>query len=757
MTRTKTVSSGQTPTRWPILYRLLVSFVLIGVFCSFLLGFVHVRGAMHLIEQSLIDQAEESLLRIRDGFDHRYSEPLSTQIRLLRDSVPLHSFNARPTNPQFKRSAELLFLHTLRSSQPLYKGISFVGKDDNTVLDLRSAQPTAIPAEARYALLSRLHKAAPDTLLLSPPVRSGDSWSVLVGIGYFYPNPEGYSGAVIAHCDLDALLQTLGDTQIAQMPICWTFDSAGKLLAAPVGNTIPPELISPTGLSDDAFITRWGTLAVEGQGVLQVVLKIPEQAYAGQLREAVKRTLTALLLVLLLASILAVTLSRQISRPMSQLTTLSEQVSAGDYSITAPAASGEFGSLADSFNHMLSRIRQAHAASAKHEQELMSVNEQLIWLRELINQSNDWVLVLEPDSCRLVDANARACSALGHTRGEILKMKFGALPITPSGHLDWDDLLLRLRRANHIVFTVDFAPTDSDAQKLEVNAKYIPHGDDHYVVAVARDITERLQIEGAYRDSEAYFRDLFEGSPDGIFIESHDGMVLDANPAAAALHEMDRNELIGKHVTELVPPYLREDVRREFPKLVTGELCHFEAFSYKKGGEAVPVEVRVSQITRQGTPALLLHVTDITKRKTAEDALSAAHQELLLTQQQIVQQERLRALGQMASGIAHEFNNALTSILGFSELLLIDDEAIEDHARVRLYLENIQTVSRDAGQIVRRLSDFYRKRGATTTINRAIDIDALIAQSVELTKPRWQDQARSVGKQIEIITNPEAN
>jgi CheY-like chemotaxis protein len=75
---------------------------------------------------------------------------------------------------------------------------------------------------------------------------------------------------------------------------------------------------------------------------------------------------------------------------------------------------------------------------------------------------------------------------------------------------------------------------------------------------------------------------------------------------------------------------------------------------------------------------------------------------------------------------------------------------------VKLYLENIQTVSKDAGQIVRRLSDFYRKRKATSTINRAIAIDALVQSAIELTQPRWQVQARGADKQIEVHTKLQA-
>src|SRR5213075_784738 len=75
---------------------------------------------------------------------------------------------------------------------------------------------------------------------------------------------------------------------------------------------------------------------------------------------------------------------------------------------------------------------------------------------------------------------------------------------------------------------------------------------------------ERIRAEQALHDSEQRFRDLFEGSPDAIFVEDFNGRVLDVNPAACQLHGVTREELLGKSVSELVPPESREEVARDF-------------------------------------------------------------------------------------------------------------------------------------------------------------------------------------------------
>jgi PAS domain S-box-containing protein len=143
-------------------------------------------------------------------------------------------------------------------------------------------------------------------------------------------------------------------------------------------------------------------------------------------------------------------------------------------------------------------------------------------------------------------------------------------------------------------------------------------------LAMANDVTKRIQAEQKLRDSEQRFRDLFEGSPDAIFVEDLHGTVLDINPAACRLHGMTRRELIGKHACELAPAELREEVVRDFQALVEGRLQQIEGASRTHDGRIVPVEIRASRVNYAGQPAVLLHVRDITDRKLAEAALRSS-------------------------------------------------------------------------------------------------------------------------------------
>lgn len=138
-----------------------------------------------------------------------------------------------------------------------------------------------------------------------------------------------------------------------------------------------------------------------------------------------------------------------------------------------------------------------------------------------------------------------------------------------------------------------------------------PQGSGARLALVAADVTERRMAERALRESEERFRDLFESSPDAIFVEDYQGRVLDVNPAACRLHGMTRAELIGKHVLDLVPAERREEVAHDFPKWITGELTECAGWSLRRDGRAVPVSIRGSRFYYYGRPALLFHVREM--------------------------------------------------------------------------------------------------------------------------------------------------
>ena len=125
--------------------------------------------------------------------------------------------------------------------------------------------------------------------------------------------------------------------------------------------------------------------------------------------------------------------------------------------------------------------------------------------------------------------------------------------------------------------------------------------------------------------------------------------------------------------------------------------------------------------------------------------------ELQTSQHQVIQQERLAALGSMAGGIAHDFNNALSVIMGFGELLLRDVEHGLTKEKATASITTILTAAEDAAKIVHRLREFHRPDEASAR-RLPVDLNQLIEQAISLTQPRWQTEATAAGRTITVTT-----
>jgi signal transduction histidine kinase len=131
----------------------------------------------------------------------------------------------------------------------------------------------------------------------------------------------------------------------------------------------------------------------------------------------------------------------------------------------------------------------------------------------------------------------------------------------------------------------------------------------------------------------------------------------------------------------------------------------------------------------------------------ATDGLQKAYDELRQTQETVVQQERLRSLGQMASGVAHDVNNALTPVVAYSELLLESQPDMPENTRH--FLQIIKQSGEDIAQIVGRMRAFYRRRSGGEPLAE-VDLNHVVQEVIELTRPRWRDISQREGISIEF-------
>jgi PAS domain S-box-containing protein len=272
----------------------------------------------------------------------------------------------------------------------------------------------------------------------------------------------------------------------------------------------------------------------------------------------------------------------------------------------------------------------------------------------------------------------------------------------------------------------------------------------------------------AWRFNERSFAQtaqILEATGEGIFGLDVQGQITFINPAAAEMLGTDPRRAVGQPVGNILR-MLRDGglMRTEdlplFAPLEDGRARQItDEIFVRADGSYFPVDyVTTPMIERTHLTGLVVSFNDITERQRAAAALQRSHRELQetlaelkTTQRQVLQQERLRAVGEMASGIAHDFNNTLSPILGFSELLLRNPGGAPDPALTENYVRLINVAARDAGAVVRRLRDLYRER-VESVVQTPVNLERCILEAASLTSPRWRSQALASGVTINMET-----
>lgn len=229
---------------------------------------------------------------------------------------------------------------------------------------------------------------------------------------------------------------------------------------------------------------------------------------------------------------------------------------------------------------------------------------------------------------------------------------------------------------------------------------------------------ENFRLRERLLGSEQRYRSIFEASPDPILIITVDGSVVDLNEAAWRQYRADRTWLLGQRATDLARFDL-ETVRARATALGLRQTFRTRAVGVRQDGDEFPAEVEIAAVEIDGGRRYLVRVRDL------------ADQERL--QAELVQAQKMEATGQLVSGVAHELNNPLAAILGFSQLIRRDAALPEDLRNNADLLVEEATRTR---RIVQNLLDFARQRPPErypTSIRALVD-SVLELQSYSLGK-----------------------
>jgi len=251
------------------------------------------------------------------------------------------------------------------------------------------------------------------------------------------------------------------------------------------------------------------------------------------------------------------------------------------------------------------------------------------------------------------------------------------------------------------------------------------------VVCTARDLSELRKVEAVAREHQSLLNNILESARESIYAVDTQGRFKWCNNATLRGLGYKREEFIGRHMLEMVSESDREMVNKKLAAALKGEAqtCEFRYFA--ADGEIRYTRVDKSPLVVDGrTTGVLGIARDITEQKEERERAARA--------------DKLRALGQLASGVAHDFNNSLAAILGRAQLL---HRQTKDPALVR-NVEIIQTAAQDAAATVRRIQTFARKSAAKEF--GFVDVRSLLNDAIEITRTRWHNEARLRGLNYEV-------
>ena len=237
---------------------------------------------------------------------------------------------------------------------------------------------------------------------------------------------------------------------------------------------------------------------------------------------------------------------------------------------------------------------------------------------------------------------------------------------------------------------------------------------------------------------------IFDNAPVNIVLLDTAFRVVAINQSAIEHYWEHEGSPVGKDCKEVfhdVPPNL-------FPDVLSGTPFHASHYLYRlaNGRDGVcDVSILPLRDESRSVVGLLLLSFEVTElvqaQQEAENALAAAR----AAQTQMVQMEKMRAIGELASGVAHDLNNALMAILGYTELA---EEDLDDPAALTASLKVIRKATTDASSTVKRLQNFARQK--TAPQGTPTDVNQVVQDVIEMTRPRWRDEAQKQGRHYDV-------
>ena len=250
------------------------------------------------------------------------------------------------------------------------------------------------------------------------------------------------------------------------------------------------------------------------------------------------------------------------------------------------------------------------------------------------------------------------------------------------------------------------------------------------VICTARDLTELREAQAAARQQQTLLVSVLQSAREAIYAVDTEGRLLWCNRAIFELTGCAPPELIGRRIFDFIHEEDRAQVEASLQKTFAGQAQSCEArYRGADGWRYALINSTPLRLDEKVTGSLCF-AHDVTEQKQQTERL--------------MQAEKLRALGQLASGVAHDFNNALAAIMGRTQLMrrqLSDPKLLQS-------LDVIQKAAEDAAATARRIQTFARQ--APLERFERLDVGSLVLDAIEITRTQWEDEAFVHGRRYDV-------
>jgi two-component system cell cycle sensor histidine kinase/response regulator CckA len=330
---------------------------------------------------------------------------------------------------------------------------------------------------------------------------------------------------------------------------------------------------------------------------------------------------------------------------------------------------------------------------------------------------------------RVTDANQPFIDLIGYSKEELLELSI--FDLTPSKWHGFEKRIIDeqvLVRGYSDVFEKEYRRKDGSIVPVELRVVLArdPNGHPIGMWAIVRDISVRLAREGALR----WFQLTVESSPDAVFWLNEEGRFPYVSEQACRSLGYSREELMQLNIWDIDVEFTQEMWGPHWKKVKERGGARLERLHRRKDGTVFPVEISSKNVAFENQVYHMAYVRDISDRVNA-------NKERETLEAQLIQSQKMESIGRLAGGVAHDFNNMLSVILGYSELiktkLAPDDPIMRD-------FEQIQRAAKRAQDITQQLLAFSRKQvfePKILNINELIhcfenNLSRLIGEDIEL-------------------------